>query len=102
MRDLQISQMPVLDKNVCIGMITDKIITILLSKDTEIGINKKMLDPMPPKVQHNVPARTLRPFFNFYDYVLVEKDKKIYGLIATEDFNKFLEEEREKKGILLS
>lgn len=101
MRKNQITQIPVLDKNGCyIGWIDDKKMTTLLSlKDEKIRISEKMLDPLPPKIQHDVYAIRLEDFFSYYDYALVEKNGKICGICAREDFNKFLEEERVKRNM---
>ena len=86
---LAISQVPVFDGDTCIRMITDNVITQLLATNLdEIKINKKMLEPSPPKVDVNAVARPLSTILNFFDCILVEKNGKTHGIIVRHDLNK--------------
>jgi len=86
------SQVPIYDKNkICVGMLTDKIITKLANLRAE---NKKIkqsnLDPINPKIQHNDILKSVEDIFELYDYVLVEKKGKIVGILTRQDLNQEL------------
>lgn len=84
-----ISQIPVFEKNVCVGMLTDKTIGTFFSLNkSKILINQKMLEPTPPIVDASSPAKILKELLEFFDSVLVEKKGKIYGIIVMQDLNK--------------
>ena len=92
-----ISQIPVFEKNVCVGMLTDKTISSFFSVDkSKIMINHKMLEPTPPIVDSSSPAKLLKKFLDFFDCVLVEKKGKIYGIIVMQDLNKLPEFKNKK------
>jgi predicted transcriptional regulator len=87
-----ISQIPVFEKNTCVGMLTDKTIGSFFSVDkSKIMINHKMLEPSPPIVNSSSPAKILKELLDFFDCVLVEKKGKIYGIIVMQDLNKLPE-----------
>ena len=86
------SQVPIYDKNkICVGMLTDKIITKLANLRAE---NKKIkhsnLDPINPKIQHTDILKSVEDIFELYDYVLVEKKGKIVGILTRQDLNQEL------------
>ena len=86
------SQVPIYDKNkICVGMLTDRIITTISKLDAE---NKKIkqssLEPVAPKIQYDSFLRPVEDIFDFYDYVLVEKDGKIVGILTRQDLNQEL------------
>ena len=86
------SQVPIYDKNkICVGMLTDKIITKLANLRAE---NKKIkqsnLDPINPKIQHTDILKSVEDIFELYDYVLVEKNGKIIGILTRQDLNQEL------------
>ena len=86
------SQVPIYDKNkICVGMLTDKIITKLANLRAE---NKKIkqsnLDPINPKIQHTDILKSVEDIFELYDYVLVEKNGKIVGILTRQDLNQEL------------
>ncbi|KER06826.1 cystathionine beta-synthase protein [Marine Group I thaumarchaeote SCGC AAA799-E16] len=92
-----ISQIPVFEKNVCVGMLTDKrIVSFFGSDKSKIPINHKMLEPTPPIVDSSSPAKILKELLDFFDCVLVEKKGKIIGIIVMQDLNK-LHEFKNKK-----
>ena len=86
-----ISQVPIYKNKICVGMLTDKIITTISKLDAE---NKKIkqssLEPVAPKIQHDSFLRPVEDIFDFYDYVLVEKDGKIVGILTRQDLNQEL------------
>ena len=93
-----ISQIPVFEKNTCVGMLTDKTIGSFFSVDkSKIMINHKMLEPSPPIVNSSSPAKILKELLDFFDCVLVEKRGKIYAIIVMQDLNKSSEFKNKKK-----
>ena len=98
MIDSGISQIPVFEKNLCVGMITDKIITSLVGSDvSDVKIVKEMLDIAPPRVSADTPIRALRSILEYFEYVLVEKDGFIFGILVRQDFNSQLDEGKPKR-----
>ena len=98
MIDSGISQIPVFEKNLCVGMITDKIITSLVGSDvSDVKIVKEMLDIAPPRVSADTPIRALRRILEYFEYVLVEKDGFIFGILVRQDFNSQLDEGKPKR-----
>ena len=86
-----ISQIPVFKKNTCVGMITDNVITNLIgSKISKIKIVPKMLEIPPPTVNSETPLKALRRILRYFEYVLVEKNGKNYGILVRQDLNRFL------------
>jgi predicted transcriptional regulator len=93
-----ISQIPVFEKNVCVGMLTDKTIGSFFSLDkSKILINQKMLEPTPPIVDSSSPVKIVKDLLDFFDCVLVEKRGKIYAIIVMQDLNKSSEFKNKKK-----
>ena len=93
-----ISQIPVFENNICVGMITDKIITSLVGSDvSDVKIVKEMLDIAPPRVSADTPIRALRSILEYFEYVLVEKDGFIFGILVRQDFNSQLDEGKPKR-----
>jgi len=98
MLDTGISQIPVFEKNVCVGMITDKIITSLVGSDiSEVKIVKEMLDIAPPRVSADTPIRALRRILEYFEYVLVEKEGYIHGILVRQDLNNLLNQGKPKR-----
>ncbi len=98
MIEKDISQVPVFEKDdikrqICVGMITDKIVTSFVGSDvSDMKINKKMLDIPPPKVDVKTPIRSLKRTLDYFDYVLVEEEGKIIGILARFDLMRTLGE----------
>ncbi len=86
------SQIPVLKKNKCVGMLTDKTVAVFFNLDkSKIMINEKMLESVPPIVDSTSPAKILQEIFNYFDSVLVQKKGNLYGIIVIQDLNKLSE-----------
>ncbi len=86
-----ISQIPVFKKNNCVGMVTDNVIVNLIGSDvSKIKIAPEMLEIPPPTVNSETPLRALRRILNYFEYVLVEKDGFIYGILVRQDLMKLL------------
>ena len=54
------------------------------------AITLNSLEPIAPKIQHNSFLRSVKDIFKFYDYVLVEKDNKLVGILTRQDYNQAL------------
>jgi predicted transcriptional regulator len=88
MREKGISQIPVFKKNICIGMVTDNVIMKMIGKNISgITIHPKMLDVVPPSVNVKMPIHALLGILNSFEYVLVEKNGKNYGILVRQDLN---------------
>ena len=98
MIEKDISQVPVFEKNVCVGMITDKIITSFVGSDVSgVKIVEEMLEIAPPRVDVKTPVRSLKRTLDYFDYVLVEKNGYIFGILARHDLMKLLNEGKPKR-----
>ena len=53
-------------------------------------IKQSNLDPINPKIQHNDILKSVEDIFDLYDYVLVEKNGKIVGILTRQDLNQEL------------
>jgi predicted transcriptional regulator len=94
---LGISQLPVFDNDVCVGMITDHTISRIVGTDaSKIKINKKMLEPPPPTIDESTPAMSLSEILEFFDSVLVEKNGMIVGILVPQDLNQLLAVQKEE------
>ena len=88
---LGISQVPIYKNKICVGMLTDKIITEILELDAKnLKITLNSLEPIAPKIQYNSFLSTIKDIFKFYDYVLVEKEDKLVGILTRQDYNQAL------------
>jgi predicted transcriptional regulator len=86
-----ISQIPVFKKNNCVGMVTDNVIVKLIGSNvSKIKIAHEMLEIPPPTVNSETPLRALRRILDYFEYVLVEKDGFIYGILVRQDLMKLL------------
>jgi predicted transcriptional regulator len=86
-----ISQIPVFKKNNCVGMVTDSVIVKLIGSNvSKIKIAPEMLEIPPPTVNAETPLRALRRILDYFEYVLVEKDGFIYGILVRQDLMKLL------------
>ena len=86
-----ISQIPVFKKNNCVGMVTDSVIVKLIGSNvSKIKIAPEMLEIPPPTVNSETPLRALRRILDYFEYVLVEKDGFIYGILVRQDLMKLL------------
>jgi len=84
-----ISQIPVFKKNNCVGMITDKTIMNLIGSNvSKIKISPEILEIPPPTVNAKTPLRALRRILDYFEYVLVEKEGFIIGILVRQDFNR--------------
>ena len=67
MLDKGISQIPIFDEDICIGMITDKKISGLVGSDvSNVTITPKMLEIPPPVVNTKMPLQSLRGILDFF------------------------------------
>ena len=92
MRKKGISQIPVFKKNVCLGMITDKVIMRLVGTNISgIPITSEMLEIPPPVVDVKMPIHALQSILEYFEYVLVEKNGKSHSILVRQDLNQLLD-----------
>lgn len=85
-----ISQMPVMDKNIVVGTITEEEIVRNLSPNIANEKVKKIMKPPLPTVSENVSINALRPLLEKYQGVLVAKGREIVGIITRSDLLKVI------------
>ncbi len=95
MQEFSISQIPVFDGPDVVGLITeDGLVKHLLDSDEtqrkKIKLSEVM-EPRPPIVEYNVPAKTLVTLIRFSKCILVSKNSKIMGIITASDTLKMME-----------
>ena len=95
MHSLSISQIPVFDENKPVGVVSeDGIVKHLSEGDETQWKNKKIIEimePPPPIVDFETPAKTLVPLIRFSKCILVSKKLKIVGIITASDTLKIME-----------
>jgi len=60
------------------------------SNVSKIGIAPEMLEIPPPTVNAKTPLRALRRILDYFEYVLVEKEGFIHGILVRQDLMKLL------------
>tara|TARA_B110000438_G_scaffold260300_1_gene270276 strand:- start:24 stop:581 length:558 start_codon:yes stop_codon:yes gene_type:complete len=86
-----ISQVPVFEKNNCVGMITDKtIMNLIESGVSKIPITRHLLEPKTITVPVDHPLSSLRRLLDHYEYLLVEKNNSTYGILVRQDIMQLL------------
>lgn len=84
-----ISQIPVFKEKNCVGMLTDKTVSLFFSLDkSKIMIKQNMLEPTPPIVDLSCASKILDKILDYFDCVLVERKGEIYGIVVRQDLNK--------------
>ena len=95
MHDASISQIPIFDGSVPVGVISDSGI-VGHYENGNIEIAKKIkvediMEPTPPVVDVDTPASTLAPLIKYSKCILVRKGSKIFGIITASDTLKMME-----------
>ena len=95
MNDASISQLPIFDGSVPVGVISDSGI-VGHYENGNIEIAKKIkvqdiMEPTPPVVDIDTPAATLAPLIKYSKCILVRKGSKIFGIITASDTLKMME-----------
>ncbi len=87
MMEHKISQMPVLENGYCLGMITSMTVMDLTleGKLAKIYVDKKILDYNYNTVNVQTPLNSIRRILKHFDYVLVEKEGIIHGILVKDD-----------------
>ncbi|MBT3475090.1 MAG: CBS domain-containing protein [Thaumarchaeota archaeon] len=88
----KISQIPIFDDNIPVGVISDSGIISHMS----VGVSKKIkiqdiMESTPPIVDNETPANTLAPLIKYSKCILVRKGTKIIGIITASDTLKMIE-----------
>ncbi|WOV93009.1 MAG: CBS domain-containing protein [Candidatus Nitrosoabyssus spongiisocia] len=93
MQKSSISQIPVFDKLVVVGLISEDQIMSHLSEDKKIKnikVAEIMIEP-PPVVSHLTPVQVLAPLMRFSKCLLISKSGVISGIITASDTLRLLE-----------
>ena len=95
MHDVSISQIPIFDGPIPVGVISDSGI-VGHYENGNIEIAKKIkiqdiMEPTPPVVDIDTPASTLAPLIKYSKCILVRKGTKIIGIITASDTLKMIE-----------
>ncbi len=95
MHDASISQIPIFDGPVPVGVISDSGIAGHY-ENGNIEIAKKIkvqdiMEPTPPVIDIDTPASTLVPLIQYSKCILVRKGSKIFGIITASDTLKMME-----------
>jgi len=86
MSEKGISQVLIKQGKESVGMLTDKIILRILALDEKNPkVTRDYLDPIPPKIQHTDPTNKVMLFFDLYNYIFVEKNGEISGIVTRQD-----------------
>ena len=87
-----ISQIPILENGLCLGMITSKTVMDLSVEPnlTKINVDKKILDHNYATVNAKLTLNSLHRILKYFEYVLVEKEGIIHGILVREDLFKEL------------
>lgn len=95
MQKFSISQIPVFDGKVPVGVITEDSIMTHLANRGERELKKAKLmqamEAVPPVVNHETPVNALVPLIRFTKCILVSKDSSIMGIITASDTLRIME-----------
>lgn len=86
MSDRGISQVLVKQGKEPVGMLTDeKILRVITLEEKNPKVMRDFLDPIPPKIQYEDPINKVMSFFDLYNYIFVEKNGEISGIVTRQD-----------------
>ena len=94
MQDASISQIPIFDGAVPVGVISESGIVGHYENGLEIAKKirvQDIMEPTPPVVDIDTPATTLAPLIKYSKCILVRKSSKIVGIITASDTLKMME-----------
>lgn len=84
MKKHQISQMPVIEGNTVVGIVSESIVLdSIMEKDKDTV--KDIMKESPPIISHNTSSEVITNLLKFYPMVLVSKEGKLVGLISKSD-----------------
>lgn len=86
MRKHQISQMPVIKNNSCVGLISESI--LLDAFDKEVKKVKDIMGDSPPIIAPDTPTSVISNLLKIYPIVVVSEKGKIIGVVTKSDLLK--------------
>ncbi|MGB9748787.1 MAG: CBS domain-containing protein [Candidatus Woesearchaeota archaeon] len=90
MKQRKISQMPVISKGKCIGLISESSIIKVLSEGKKVEFVKEIMEEAPPIVSINTDLNVISELLKHFPLVLVQDSKHYAGVITKTDLlNKF-------------
>ena len=92
MRTNFVSQIPIFDNQKIVGMLTeDGLIKKLLEKDLKNITAEEVMEPPPPLVDFDTPAKALVPLVRFAKCIKKKKKGTVIGIITITDILKMVE-----------
>ncbi len=85
MQHYKISQMPVINKDHCIGLISESSILKAKMKNKNITSVKDCLDDCPPIVSKNASVSMISQLLEFYPLILISEKGKLIGVVTKSD-----------------
>jgi len=90
MNKYEISQVPILDRGVAVGLVTESSILGKDIKEIKYSTAKELMIEAPPIIAENTKMSAVSSLLKFYPIVLVKRERKIIGLITKSDLLKSL------------
>lgn len=92
MKNRQISQIPILKGGTCIGLVTEDRIATLTGSDSDKTMRlERVIESPPPTVHVGHPANPMKNLLSFSKCILVMQNRKIFGIITSQDLFKLIE-----------
>lgn len=95
MQNRSISQIPIFNNKEPVGLVTEDGIVKQISDNDESQWRKiklsEIMEPVPPIVDYDTPAKTLVPLIRFSKCILVSKKSKVIGIITASDTLRMME-----------
>ena len=91
MREKDISQIPIIENDICVGSLSDKTIVRNLSKITNSTKVKEFMDDPFPVISCNDDINIVKTLLEYHQAVLVSESGKIIGILTKSDLLNLLE-----------
>lgn len=85
MKKFDISQMPVIENNNCLGRISDRLIMDAIINNKENAMISEIMDDAPPVITEEAKLEIFSNLLKYYSLVLVAKKGKLKGIITKAD-----------------
>ncbi len=85
-----ISQLPVIDSGICVGSISDRILSQKLSEDVLLKAieTRKVMGEAFPLISKETPLKVMADMLSYYSLLLVQEKGRLVGLITKSDLLK--------------
>ena len=85
MKNFEISQIPVIDKNMCLGSITEKIVINNMDKSLRKMFVKEIMEKPFPIISSDESVEVAKMLLEYSQAVLLSEKQKIVGIITKSD-----------------